>query len=78
MIKNDDDLANTFIALQKVFQAENDTPQADKQDVLFALIEQYKRKYTLLKHPIYLPKLVTMWEKLKEVNLMMLKEIGNK
>lgn len=51
MIKNNDNLTNAFIAFQKVFQAENDTPQADKQDVLFALIEQYKRQYTLFEVP---------------------------
>lgn len=44
-IRNDDDLTRAFIALEKVFQAKNGTPQADERDILLALIEHYEAKH---------------------------------
>lgn len=49
-IKNDDDLTQAFIALEKVFQAKNGTPQADERDVLLALIENYESKHYPIPH----------------------------
>ena len=49
-IKNDDDLTLAFIALEKVFQAENGTKEADERDVLLALIEHYESKHYPIPH----------------------------
>lgn len=49
-IKNDDDLTNAFLALEKVFQAENGTKEADERDVLLALIEHYEAKHYSIPH----------------------------
>lgn len=49
-IRNDDDLANAFVALERVFQAENGTPQADERDILLALIENYESKRYPIPH----------------------------
>lgn len=49
-IKNDDDLILAFIALEKVFQAENGTRQADERDILLALIEHYESKHYPIPH----------------------------
>lgn len=49
-IKNDDDLTNAFLALEKVFQAENGTKEADERDVLLALIEHYEAKHYPIPH----------------------------
>lgn len=44
-IKNDDDLAKVFRRLEKIFQTEEGTPQADERDVLVTLIEAYENKH---------------------------------
>ena len=44
-IRNDDDLKRTFIRLEKIFQAEEGTAQADERDVLVTLIEAYENKH---------------------------------
>jgi HTH-type transcriptional regulator/antitoxin HigA len=38
-IRNDDDLKQVFRRLEKIFQAEEGTAQADERDVLVALVE---------------------------------------
>jgi len=40
-IRNDDDLQRAFKQLEKIFQAEDGTSQADERDVLVTLIEAY-------------------------------------
>ena len=49
-IRNDDDLTLAFIALERVFQAQNGTPEADERDILLALIENYESQYYPLVH----------------------------
>lgn len=49
-IRNDDDLTTAFVALDAVFHAENGTPEADKRDVLLALIENYENKNYPIPH----------------------------
>lgn len=49
-IRNDDDLTNAFIALERVFQAENGTHEADERDILLALIENYESKHYPVPH----------------------------
>jgi HTH-type transcriptional regulator/antitoxin HigA len=44
-IRSDEDLRRAFRRLEKVFQAEEDTPQADERDVLGTLIEAYENKH---------------------------------
>lgn len=44
-IRNDDDLTQAFIALERVFQAENGTPEADERDILLTLIEAYEAQH---------------------------------
>ena len=44
-IQNDDDLKKVFRRLQKIFQAEEGSPQADERDVLVALVEAYENKH---------------------------------
>ena len=44
-IRNDDDLKRTFTRLEKIFQAEEGTAQADERDVLVTLIEAYENKH---------------------------------
>ena len=44
-IRNDEDLRRTFRRLEKVFQAEDGTPQADERDVLVTLIEAYENRH---------------------------------
>ncbi|WP_031273980.1 MULTISPECIES: type II toxin-antitoxin system HigA family antitoxin [Pelistega] len=49
-IRNDDDLTLAFMALEKVFQADNGTPEADERDILLALIESYESKHYVIAH----------------------------
>lgn len=49
-IRNDDDLTNAFIALEKVFHADNGTQEADERDILLALIENYERIHYPVPH----------------------------
>ena len=44
-IRNDDDLKKAFRRLEKIFQAEEGTAQADERDVLVALVEAYENKH---------------------------------
>ena len=44
-IRNDEDLRRAFRRLEKVFQAEEGTLQADERDVLVTLIEAYENKH---------------------------------
>ena len=44
-IRNDDDLKRAFRRLEKVFQAEEGTAQADQRDVLVTLVEAYENKH---------------------------------
>ena len=44
-IRNDDDLQCAFKRLEKIFQADEGTPQADERDVLVTLIEAYENKH---------------------------------
>lgn len=43
-IRNDDDLRATFKRLERVFQAQEGTPQADEREILVTLIEAYEHK----------------------------------
>ncbi len=44
-IRCDEDLRRAFKRLEKIFQAEEGTPQADERDVLVTLIEAYEAKH---------------------------------
>ena len=44
-IRNDDDLRAAFKRLEKVYQAQEGTPQADEMEILVTLIEAYERKH---------------------------------
>ena len=44
-IRNDDDLKAVFRRLESIFQAEDQTPEADERDVLVALVEAYENKH---------------------------------
>lgn len=44
-IRNDDDLRATFLRLESIFQAEENTPEADEMEVLTTLIEAYEQKH---------------------------------
>ena len=44
-IRNDDDLRATFSRLEKVFQAQECTPEADEMEVLVTLIEAYENRH---------------------------------
>jgi HTH-type transcriptional regulator/antitoxin HigA len=44
-IRNDDDLKRVFRRLEKIFQAEGATVQADERDVLVTLVEAYENKH---------------------------------
>ena len=44
-IRNDDDLKKVFRRMEKIFQAEEGTPQADERDVLVTLVEAYENRH---------------------------------
>jgi HTH-type transcriptional regulator/antitoxin HigA len=44
-IRNDEDLSRAFRRLDKIFQAEEGTPQADEREVLVTLIEAYEARH---------------------------------
>ncbi|MEB2319681.1 MAG: transcriptional regulator [Pseudomonadota bacterium] len=44
-IRNEDDLKKAFRRLEKIFQAEEGTAQADERDVLVTLIEVYETRH---------------------------------
>ena len=43
-IRNDDDLKKVFRRLEKIFQAEEGSAQADEREVLVTLVEAYENK----------------------------------
>jgi HTH-type transcriptional regulator/antitoxin HigA len=43
--RSDDDLKRVFRRLEKIFQAEEGTAQADERDVLVTLVEAYENKH---------------------------------
>ncbi|MDV2440612.1 transcriptional regulator [Acinetobacter gerneri] len=49
-IKNDHDLDIAFLRLEKIFQAEEGTPEADEMEVLVTLIEAYEQKHYSIQH----------------------------
>ena len=44
-IRNDDDLKAVFRRLESIFQADEQTPEADERDVLVTLVEAYENKH---------------------------------
>ena len=44
-IRNDDELRAVFRRLEFIFQAEEQTPEADERDVLVTLVEAYENKH---------------------------------
>ena len=44
-IRSDDDLKKAFRRLEKIFQAEDGTAQADERDVLVTLVEAYENTH---------------------------------
>ena len=44
-IRSDDDLRAAFEQLERVFQAQEGTPEADEMEVLVTLIEAYEHKH---------------------------------
>jgi HTH-type transcriptional regulator/antitoxin HigA len=44
-IRNDDDLRAVFHRLESIFQAEEQTLEADERDVLVTLVEAYENKH---------------------------------
>ena len=44
-IRNDEDLKRVFLRLEKIFQIEEGTAQADERDVLVTLVEAYENKH---------------------------------
>ena len=44
-IRNDDDLTAAFRRLEAIFQAEEQTPEADERDVLVTLVEAFESKH---------------------------------
>ena len=44
-IRNDEDLQAVFRRLEAIFQAEEQTPEADERDVLVTLAEAYENKH---------------------------------
>ena len=44
-IRNDGDLKAVFRRLESIFQADEQTPEADERDVLATLVEAYENKH---------------------------------
>jgi HTH-type transcriptional regulator / antitoxin HigA len=44
-IRNEDDLKAVFRRLEAIFQAEEQTPEADERDVLVKLVEAYENRH---------------------------------
>jgi HTH-type transcriptional regulator/antitoxin HigA len=44
-IRNDDDLRKVFRRLEKIFQSDEGTAQADEREVLVTLVEAYENRY---------------------------------
>ena len=49
-IRNDDDLKAVFRRLEAIFQAQEQTPEADERDVFVTLVKAYENKHYLLVH----------------------------
>lgn len=50
-IRNDDDLTQAFMRLEAIFQAADNTPEADEREVLVTLIEAYENKHYPINQP---------------------------
>ena len=50
-IRNDEGLQNAFHQLERVFQADEDTAEADERDILVTLIEAYENKHYPISPP---------------------------
>jgi len=50
-IRNDEDLQNAFRQLDRVFQAEKGTAEADEMEILVTLIEVYENKHYPISPP---------------------------
>lgn len=50
-IRNDDDLSMIFKRLESIFQAEENTPEADEMEILVTLIEAYENKHYAIAPP---------------------------
>jgi HTH-type transcriptional regulator/antitoxin HigA len=50
-IRNDEDLSVAFQRLEEIFQAEENTPEADEMEVLVTLIEAYENKHYAIAPP---------------------------
>lgn len=48
-IRNDADLTNAFIRLERIFQADKGTSEAEEMEILVALIEAYEDEYYPIK-----------------------------
>ena len=44
-IRSDQDLQAAFRRLEAIFQAEDETPEADEREVLVTLVESYENKH---------------------------------
>jgi len=44
-IRNDEDLQEAFRRLEVVYQADEQTPEADERDVLVTLVEAYENRH---------------------------------
>ncbi|MCK9201122.1 MAG: helix-turn-helix domain-containing protein [Gallionella sp.] len=44
-VRNDDDLRAAFKRLERVYQAQEGTPEADEMEILVTLIEAYEHKH---------------------------------
>ena len=47
-IRNDEDLREAFKSLELVYQAQQNTPEADEMEILATLIEAYENKHYLI------------------------------
>ena len=47
-IRNDEDLREAFKRLELVYQAQQNTPEADEMEILATLIEAYENKHYLI------------------------------
>ncbi len=50
-IRNDDDLQQAFERLEIIFQANENTPEADEVEILVTLIEAYENKHYAIAPP---------------------------
>lgn len=50
-VRNDDDLQQAFERLEVIFQANENTPEADEMEILVTLIEAYESKHYAIAPP---------------------------